>query len=394
MSALGERVTTSDTSDDVAYDRSGPGTPAGRYLRRYWTPVAEIVDVAPGRGKTIEIMNERFTLYRGASGTPHLLAHLCAHRGTGLGTGEVEGECIRCFYHGWLYDGNGQCVEQPAEDESFAEKVRVRAYPTREYLGLVWSYLGEGEPPAFPKFDLFDASGVATTYSYFRKSNYFNSLENSCDWIHPFFVHARSAYATLGVNREIPKVSAEETDYGLAAYQRYNDGKSGVTFILMPLGMYILSPRTEKNQKGEERILLVDHIAFRIPIDDYSHRSFVLNFAAMGEEEAKWYREQQEKRGVLDPSWGGPEIVEKILRGEMHVNEVDLARKDIIGIQDAVVMENQPPMSDRNPDRLGRSDGPVILLRRIFTREIRAFAAGQPTKAWVWPRDLRAVQQI
>src|ERR1019366_1240613 len=106
-------------------------------------------------------------------------------------------------------------VEQPAEEESFAQKVRIKSYPTREYLGLVWSYLGEGEPPPFPRFDLFAGSGGATTYSYPRQSNYFNSLENSADWIPPFFVHARSAYAELGVNREIPKVSAEETDFGL-----------------------------------------------------------------------------------------------------------------------------------------------------------------------------------
>ncbi len=394
MHMMSEEPTAVDDSSETAYDRTGPKTVAGKYLRNHWLPVAEIVDVAPGRAKTITIMNQRLTLFRGTSGAPHVVADLCAHRGTSLATGWVEDDCIRCFYHGWRYQADGQCVEQPAEDESFAHKVRVAGYPTREYAGLVWSYLGTGDPPAFPAFDCLERPGVLTTYSYPRRSNYFNSLENSADWIHPYFVHGRSAYGAIGVNREIPKVFGEETEFGLAAYQRYSDGKSGVTYILMPLGMYILSPRTHRDDMGEEKIILVDHIAFRIPVDDESHRSFVINFAEMDERSAAAYRAGQEVRGGSDASWGGPEIVQAILRGEMHVDEIDLNRKDIIGIQDAVVMEKQPMMSEREPDRLGRSDGPVILLRRIFARELRAFALGEPTKPWVWPRDLRAIQQI
>jgi 5,5'-dehydrodivanillate O-demethylase len=79
----------------------------------------------------IRIMSEDFTLYRGEGGTPHVVAYRCAHRGTQLSTGWVEADCLRCFYPGWKYDGSGQCVEQPAEDASFAQKVRIRSYPVR-----------------------------------------------------------------------------------------------------------------------------------------------------------------------------------------------------------------------------------------------------------------------
>src|SRR5919202_5128287 len=93
---------------------TGPGTLAGRFMRRFWQPVYLARELAPGYAKPIKIMSEEFTLYRGEDGAPHVVAFRCAHRGTQLSTGWVEGDCIRCFYHGWKYDGSGQCVEMPA----------------------------------------------------------------------------------------------------------------------------------------------------------------------------------------------------------------------------------------------------------------------------------------
>ncbi len=104
---------------------TGPGTLGGRYMRLFWQPVYRAEDLSPGRAIPIRIMSEDFTLYRGEKGTPHVVANRCAHRGTLLSTGWVEGDTIRCFYHGWRYDGSGQCVEQPGEDESFFGKVRI-----------------------------------------------------------------------------------------------------------------------------------------------------------------------------------------------------------------------------------------------------------------------------
>src|SRR5262249_43556868 len=125
------------------YVHTGPGTLAGRYLRRFWHPVYLARDLAPGHARPLRIMSEDFTLFRGGGGTPHLWAFRCAHRGTQLSTGWVEGDCIRCFYHGWKYDGSGQCVEQPAEDAGFAQKVKIKSYPCEEYLGLIFAYLGD-----------------------------------------------------------------------------------------------------------------------------------------------------------------------------------------------------------------------------------------------------------
>src|SRR6266545_6618459 len=106
---------------------TGPGTLAGRYLRTFWQPVHRAEDLPVGRAVPIEIRGEPLTLYRGDSGQAHLTAFRCAHRGTQLSTGWVEGDSIRCFYHGWTYDASGQCVEQPAEPEPFCSRIKIRS---------------------------------------------------------------------------------------------------------------------------------------------------------------------------------------------------------------------------------------------------------------------------
>ncbi|HEX3973130.1 MAG TPA: Rieske 2Fe-2S domain-containing protein, partial [Stellaceae bacterium] len=96
--------------------RVGPSTPLGEVLRRYWQPVglSELVTSKPQRMK---VLGEELLLYRGASGKAVATQLRCAHRSLAMDFGRIEGDCIRCPYHGWLYDAQGQCLEQPAEPE-------------------------------------------------------------------------------------------------------------------------------------------------------------------------------------------------------------------------------------------------------------------------------------
>src|SRR5262249_35249132 len=148
------------TVREADLERVGPGTLAGRYLRRFWHPVYRARDLPAGRAKPITILGEQFTLYRGEDGIPHVVDFRCAHRGAQLSIGWVEGDCIRCRSPGWRYAGAGQCVEVPGEDPRLAGTVRLRAYPTREYVGLIFAYLGEGEAPPFKQYPDLDAPGV------------------------------------------------------------------------------------------------------------------------------------------------------------------------------------------------------------------------------------------
>src|SRR5437867_902370 len=194
------------------FAHTGPDTLAGRYLRRFWQPVYRSDDLASGTAVPIKIMNEEFTLYRGQSGAAHIMGFRCVHRGTQLSSGWIEGDDLRCRYHGWRYDSTGQCVEQPGEPHPFCERARIRSYPVEEYLGLIFGYFGEGDAPPLPRYPEFEQEGLLLDVSLHpRMCNYFNNLENSCDEVHVSFAHHRS----LGQPYTIPEVSGEETSSGI-----------------------------------------------------------------------------------------------------------------------------------------------------------------------------------
>lgn len=368
------------TSGPLDFAKTGPETVTGKYLRHFWTPVALLDDVKPGRARPIQIMSEWFTYYRGESGQPHVIAFACAHRNTRLATGWVEGDCIRCFYHGWKYDAGGQCVEQPAEDAGFAQKIKIAGYPTREQFGLVFAYLGAGDAPDFPNFGGFDASGSLETSSYLRNANYYNQRENSSDVIHVQFVHSKSDFAGSGFNRDIPTLTAEETEYGIRGEATFADGKVNVHHILMPLGVYEPVYNREAGW--------IDHLAWRVPVTDTTHRSFIVDRVHKTGVELEAYRAARAKRErARADAQSVDEIVTAILRGDMHIDDVPADHPDIVNIQDSVSLNVQPLISER-VDRLGRSDHEVILLRKIMAREIAALAAGKPIKMWHWGKML------
>src|SRR5687767_10699367 len=124
MAIVAEGPTAYTEVDWKDFYHTGPGTLAGKYLRAFWQPIFRSDDLPAGRALPIRIMSQDFTLYRGAAGVPHLVDFRCAHRLTQLSIGWVEGDNIRCHFHGWMYDGNGQCVDQPVEPEPFCERVR------------------------------------------------------------------------------------------------------------------------------------------------------------------------------------------------------------------------------------------------------------------------------
>jgi 5,5'-dehydrodivanillate O-demethylase oxygenase subunit len=360
--------------------RTGPGTIAGRYMRGFWLPVAQAGDIAAGRAKPLKVMSEDFTLYRGESGTPQVLAPYCAHRGTLLATGWVEGNALRCFYHGWKYGGDGRCVEAPAERDGFCSTVSVRSYPTREYLGLIFAYLGEGEAPEFPRYSDLEQEGVRETSSYRRDCNYFNNLENQCDPVHVAFAHRTSAFTEGGLIG-VPQVSAEETAWGLALKAQRPGGGVRVTQFGMPSMIHIKS--SPAGPDGDWS----DMVAWRVPIDDLCHNSFNIHLHHLSGEAAEGYRERQAKRGKDHRPVA--ELGAAVRRGEIHIEELK-DHPDIVGIQDDVAQLGQGVIADREHEYLGRSDVGIVLLRRIWLRELDALESGQLLKSWQWSRALAA----
>lgn len=357
----------------------GPDDLAGKFLRRFWHPVYQSAKLAAGKAVPLRLLGEDFTLFRGKSGAAHVIAPYCAHRGLRLSVGRVEGDSIGCFYHGWAYDGTGQCIAQPAEKKSFAEKVRIASYPTQEYLGLIFCYFGEGEPPELPRLSIYEENTFHEIRESRREWSAFSQMENSVDEVHFAFTHRKSKFTDVGLNDELPELGAEETEYGiLRTGRRGNQVRK--SHILIPNCMYSM---VFEHFKG-----WAEHVAWRVPIDEGSHVSFMIDCVhKTGAEAEEYARLRQQHRKDLTGLEPADQLVEKILRGEMHSDDIPW-RPDIVLIQDGVALRGQPQWRNRRDDLLGASDRQVIMLRQIWSREMQAIAEGKPTKVWTVPRNL------
>jgi 5,5'-dehydrodivanillate O-demethylase len=362
---------------------TGPGTLAGRYLRMFWQPVCCSYELAAGRALPVRILGEDFTVYRGASSAPYLVGPRCAHRGTQLSVGSIEGEHLRCFYHGWKYDGSGQCVEQPAEGQSFADKVRIPGYPVKEYIGLIFAYLGEGEPPALPRYPRFESADISLDVAALRRiCNYFNNIDNSLDNAHVRFVHQRHRDTVDDhVVRGDPVISVEESEWGIKRYVKYPDGKDLTFFFGMPNINFI------NGQVVDPEIKRADVIVFKVPVDDDSHIHFEVRAIALtGELGRQWIEERRAMR--MQAEKDRPELVRAVLAGKLHLSEVDPNRVDFVMLEDEIAQTGQGAIAVRSNEHLGRSDRGVFLLRKIWERELRNLAEGKPIKQWTYRPDM------
>jgi 5,5'-dehydrodivanillate O-demethylase len=197
-----------------------PGTPGGIFMRQFWHAIARSDDLPSGRAIPIRIMNEDYTLYRGASGRAQVIAQRCPHRGALMHLGWVENDDIRCVYHGWTYDCAGQCIDAPTERAGFAENVRIPVYPTGEAFGLIYGYFGGGEPPLFPPYPESHGEGIIEAWPMERvPCNYLQSFENSMDEVHVAFTHTPGgSHAALA--HDLPLITAEERPCGTRCTSR------------------------------------------------------------------------------------------------------------------------------------------------------------------------------
>ena len=377
-------------SPAIDFVHTGPGTLAGRYLRMFWQPVYRSQDLLRGRAVPIRIMSEDFTLYRGESGAPYLPAFRCAHRGTQLSTGWVEGDGIRCRYHGWKYDGSGQCVEQPGENDSFPTKVTIKSYPVRDYLGLIFAYLGEGEPPPFRRFPDFERPGVLVNGpAESWPCNYFNRLDNACDSAHVAYTH-RAAALRAGARASLasPLIFSEETEYGIRTATRL-PGELRYLHFYMPDANHIRATLGRGNVEKASAPVWSDRLFFRVPVDDSNCVSFGVILVHVTGEAARAYAERARSEDG-ERSLSLNQLGEAILKGQKKIEDLesDATIWDLFQVEDYVVQVGQSPVAERSQEHLGRMDNGVILLRRIWERELKNLAEGLPVKPWATPEGV------
>ncbi|HET7199152.1 MAG TPA: Rieske 2Fe-2S domain-containing protein [Burkholderiales bacterium] len=358
-----------------------PGTPGGRFMRQFWTAVHRSEDLPRGQAKPIRIMGEDYTLYRGESGRAQVFDYRCPHRGAQLHLGWVEGDDLRCLYHGWKFDCSGQCVEQPAEDAAFARKVRARSWPTREHMGLVFAYFGEGEPPAWPPFPEPPQQGLIHCWNVETvPCNWLQCYENTADEVHVAFVH-RPGGSHAKLAQDLPVISAEETDWGMLRYGTRANGQVRHTLHYMPNVTRVIVPPLA----GFDGVGGWQEIYFSFtPIDDASHLWLITSHVKVTGAEAEKFLAK--KKQFLDKVRAAPKVmdlVRDVWAGRRRL--IDIEHPELAMVQDIAVQAGQGVNADRAAERLGRSDAGIILWRRLLAREMAAIAEGRPAKKWRAP---------
>ena len=103
--------------------RVGRGTPMGDLMRQYWLPVGYSWEYEPeGQPQRVRVLGEDLVIWRSLDGTPAFTQANCPHRGAGFFFGRTEESGLRCAYHGWKFDADGQCVDMPNEPAESAFK--------------------------------------------------------------------------------------------------------------------------------------------------------------------------------------------------------------------------------------------------------------------------------
>ena len=190
-------------AEDAELTHVGPGTPCGEYLRRFWQPVC-MTDQLTDLPLALTVMGENLVAFRDGSGRIGLLNRHCSHRGASLEFGIVSDRGIRCCYHGWLFDVDGRILETPGEppDSPLKDGFVHGAYPTREYKGLAFAYMGPpGAEPDFPVYDSLELpDDEMAPYAIHYPCNWLQVNENPVDPYHSVFLHSRVTEAHFDVS--------------------------------------------------------------------------------------------------------------------------------------------------------------------------------------------------
>jgi 5,5'-dehydrodivanillate O-demethylase len=355
--------------------KCGPGSEMGALLRRFWQPVARSDQIEAGRARPIKVMGEDLTLYRGTTGKTHLIGGVCAHRRTVLHTGWIEGDELRCMYHGWKYDSAGQCTEMPAENDSLRKSVRIAGYPTNEYHGLIFAYMGEAPAPEFdlPRKGAYEReNGLVFVRNQTWPCNWLQHVENSMDAVHVSFVHQKGKVGTFGeaVTPKIPKLSYAETTAGIRQTATRGENNVRVSDWTFPNNNHIIVPG---HKDGDPWF---DVGVWMVPMDDENTMRFVLN--ACPSVDADWDKKMTDyfnRYSKYDATQHHRELFEDDVYPEEVLIELTTA-------QDYVAQVGQGAIADRVNERLGTSDQGIVMLRNIMWRELDALKDGAPLKEW------------
>jgi len=406
--------------DNKLITEVGPGEPMGELMRRFWMPAilaSELpqTDCPPIR---VRLLGEDLVAFRDSQGRPGLVRQNCPHRGASLFFGRNEEEGLRCVYHGWKFDVDGQCIDMPNEppESNFKSKVRAVAYPCIERSGVIWTYMGPrdrmGPPPALewarvPSDHVVVSKAIASC-------NYLQAMEGNFDSSHISFLHrnlpdfqeARRAGvdlvrpgSTFNATDRSPRYTVLERDYGLAVGARRDAGDRGYYWRISQW----LIPMYDMIGHDPGAMAMSAHAV--VPMDDEHTWFWAIRWEGdrpmTDEERARWGGE--EARVPVMPGTWWP----KANKDNDYLIDREIQRTKSftgikgIGVQDLAMTEGMGPIVDRTQEHLGTSDLAIIRVRQKLLEAARDLQNGiepyaaqcpdayhiRPTSA-VLPRDV------
>ena len=360
---------TAERNDELV--QVDAGTPAGDMLRRYWWPVAFSRELDEFPVKRVELLGDFFALFKTPSGRLGILPETCPHRHASLAYGMTEEDGLRCSYHGWAFDLQGNCVDQPAELDTttFRERVKLRAGVVEELGGLVWAYVGPTPAPKLRRFDIFVMDGFRDIGWVDLPCNYVQSLENAVDPHHTEYLHGRyaaflerttGASASAVFQKHHAKISFDTFEYGIVK-RRVLVGNSEEDDDWR-IGHPLLFPNADRAGVGGG----VELIQIRVPLNLTTTRFY--NYMV------------HSPRGVEIPEQSVIQEYEMPLYRQGGQVRHELHRGP--GQHDSGARKAR--LFDRSAEHLGRSDIGLTYLRRMYFEQIDAVAAGKEPIGTVW----------
>lgn len=358
--------------------RVGPGTPCGELMRRYWIPIRPFSQLLENPVLKVRILGEDVVLYRNKKGGLGLIGDRCLHRLVDLQFGIPDDDGLRCPYHGWLYGDTGKCLERPMEGKPQGEiKQKLKAYPVQELGGLVFAYMGPLPAPALPRWDLFVWPNAVRQIGIMEiPCNWLQCQENTGDPTHSAWAHGHlfqyvlekqgrlaeraassdhTLHTRLKIGVGIKQLYAEETEHGFAKGVAYSKELGADHDHTKEHSAVIFPFFTQTGKTGAPR----SEYQIRVPVDDTNtyHICYQVYAAPPGveappQESVPWY---------VPPT----------------VDEKGQPILDYVLAQDAIMWVAQGPIVDRSKEVLGRTDIPIVLLRRQLDEQIRRVEEGK-----------------
>ena len=362
-----------------------PNSEAGAVIRSYWQPAALVEEFAESRPIVpVNLLGEKLVLFRDEAGRYGLVERHCPHRGADLNFGRVEDGGIRCVFHGWLFDVAGNCLEQPAEPiySKFYQGLKHVAYPCEARNGIVFAYMGPGDPPPFPDFDCLQAPEEYTfAFKGLIECNWLQALEVGIDPAHASFLHrfledenpeesygkqfrASAANSEMPLTRLLrehsrPTINTEDTNYGFRIITNREIDEETIHYRITNL----IFPNAIAIPMSDEMTITQWHV----PIDNELCYWYAI-FTSFGDEVDKALMRQQRLELYTLPDYRP----RKNKSNDYGFDIEEQRNKTYTGmgvdtnVHDQWACESLGPIQDRTKEHLGKSDVAISKYRRIL----------------------------